>query len=224
MGTPTFVKLSRIPGTPADAFERLAEEVFLPLQIQPREFVQLRRSRDPYDAGLAEHGERVPVASMDDLVQLAREHSLFGTVHLVPYVPGYLYFHVFDVKPESFSLTMSFDASLLTWESNRFAMGEWVKSLLTMLAAGLRAEVCGYGKDPAYEVEYESLSPARVVERLRSGELLQIWYPTFHAISVELISVSEVRTLMKNRTATLATQDLMHEVSATGYHLLYILP
>lgn len=224
MGTPTFVKFSRISGTPAEVFARLGDEVFHPLQIRPTEVAPLRHSSDPFDAGLAEVGQRSPCETMDALVELIEHQTLFGTVHLVPYVPAYLYFHIFGVKPDSFSLTMSFDASILSYESVRFEKGEWIRNFLISLVGGLNTPVCGYGSDPAYEIEYESLSPEAVVGRLQSGSLLEIWYPTFHAISTDLISVQEVQALVDGRRVTLATEALEYQVAITGYHILSILP
>lgn len=224
MGRPTFIKFARLGGTPYAAYERLIETVFEPLRLTPGEFVPLRRSADPWEAGLVEAGPRTVCDGFDVLLERVAPATLFGSAHCAPDIPGWVYFHIFDVGDGGFSATASFDGSMLTWESGAFAMGQWVKQLLTLATAGLGASVCGYGKDPDYEVDYASLDAARVLSRLRSGELLDLWYPTFHAISTSLIDAAEVEALMNQRTASLATRDLRYEKSPRGYHLLYMLP
>ena len=224
MSRPTFVKFARLGGTPKAAYDRLVDTLFGPLQLTPGEFVPLRTSSDPWEYGLVEAGPRTPCDDFESLLAEVETATLFGSTHLAPYIPGSIYFHIFDVDEEGFSATASFDGSMMTWENENFEMGQWVKAMLTLATAGLGASVCGYGKDPDYEVDYASIDPQRVLSRLRSGDLLDIWYPTFHAISTTLIDTAEIEGLMRRRTPTLATQDLCYEESSLGYHLLHILP
>lgn len=222
MATPTSIKFSRIRGTPADAYRRLADDFIAPLHLERHSFVRLTRTDDPYYVGYVADEEWTACASIEELVELARPHDKFGSVHLVPYIPGYIYFHVVDIDDEGFTFTAEIDSGLVAWESDGDPAGQWFKAMLTTLCAALGAEVCGYGR--AHEIGYEPLDTQDVLARLRSGELLKTWYPTYHAISVELLGVDELRSLMNQREVTLATQDLQHEVSVLGYHALYILP
>lgn len=224
MSRPTFIKFARLGGTPKDAYDRLVDTLFGPLKLTPGQFVPLRRSSDPWEYGLVEGGPRVSCDDFESLLEHVETATLFGSVHLAPYIPGSVYLHIFDVEDGSFSATASFDGSMLTWENDQFEMGQWIKAMLTLATSGLGASVCGYGKDPDYELDYASIDPARVLARLRAGDLLDIWYPTFHAISTSLIDVAEVQALMKRRTPSLATQDLRYEESSLGYHLLHMLP
>lgn len=224
MATPDFVKFSRIPGTPSEAYARLAAEFFPLFKIRPRDFVRLRRSNDPYDAGMAEHGDRVEVTDAARYAELAKDEPLFGSSHEVPYVPAYLYLHCFDVEPSAFSMTSVVSSSLVYFQNHEYDAGQWLKAALALLTATLGAQVCGFGPGAHYDVAYESLDPDEVLSRLRSGQLFDIWYPTFHAISIDLIGVEEFDGLMQSRKVTLATQDLQHEISISGYHLLWNLP
>jgi len=222
MGTPTCIKFSRVQGTPEQAYQRLVEEFLEPLHLERPSFVRLRRSDDPWYAGYEQEDEPSPCSSTEDLLEQVARHRLFGSMHLVPYIPGYVYFHVVDVDEQGFTFTAEIDTGLVAWESDRYPMGQWFKMMLTTLTSALRAEVCGYGR--AHEVGYDPLDPTQLLDRVRSGALFETWYPTYHAISTELIDHDEVMAAFERRETTLATQDLRHEVSVLGYHLLYILP
>jgi hypothetical protein len=223
MATPDIVQFARVRGVPAETYERLLEEFFRPLGLEEdsSQFTRLHPTNDPFYVGFAPDDEYVDCGTFDDLIELVKRHTLFGTVHLVPYIPGYIYPEVYSVDENEFSLTMAIDSSLVYWEDDRYERGQWFKMMLTTLTASLRSQVCGYGT--GYPAEFRSLSPAEIVALLRSGDLLNTAYPSYHAISVDLISTGEVRKAMARREITPENRKLKHEVSVSGYHLLYIL-
>jgi hypothetical protein len=149
-------------------------------------------------------------------------------MHLLPYIPGYVYFEVFDVTEDSFSIASSIDTGLVAWDFRRWDRGHpdrWFKVMLITLTAALRAEVCGWGRDNHYNIKYESLSPANEVARLRSAEILQdSAFPIFHAISLDRISEKDVQILLRKHDVLAKPRGMEYEVSPFGYHLLYMLP
>lgn len=228
MATPDFIKFSRLRGTPTEVYQRLATEFLEPMHTERHQFAYLCESDDPFYGKLTTDGEPIPCESIEQLIDFTKSATLFGSMHLFPYVPAYIYFHVTDVDETGLTFTSSIDTSLVSWDFRHWDRGHpdrWFKVMLTMLTSALQAEVCGWGRDLHYQLEYESLSPDDMVARLRSGEILQTRkFPVFHAISVDLITELEVRRLIRNHEAFSKPRGMQYEVTLSGYHLFYILP
>lgn len=222
MGTPVCVKFSRIVGTPLSVYQRLISEFLEPLSFERPEFVRLYRTDDPMFAGFKAVNEPTLCQSTNHLLEQVTKGREFGSVHMISSIPGSIYFHVVDVDETGFTFTAEIDTGLVAWENENFARGQWFKMMLTTLVSALRADICGYGR--AYDLGYDYLDSDKLLEFLRSGELMKTWYPTFHAVSTKLISSQEMFSLFENREKELATDDLRYETSSLGYHLLYILP
>ena len=131
-------------------------------------------------------------------------------------VPAEFYFYLFDITPAEFSITLALESSLVHYRNSDFDSGQWLEGLLTSIVCVLGPLVCGYGTDNAYRIKHESLDPGVVLNRLRSGELLRIPRPTFHAISTELIDKSEINALIEKYKPKPDPEYRM----APGYHLL----
>lgn len=198
------------------------------MHAERHSFVYLRESHDPFYGKLTTDGEHIPCESINQLIELAGSEAPFGSMHLFPNVPGYIYFHITDVDDTGLTITSQIDTGLVAWDFrywDRDNPDRWFKIMLTTLTSALQAEVCGWGRGPHYRIAYESLSPEDMVARLRSGEMLTTrWFPVFHAISLDLISEKEVRGLLRAHDVLSKPRGMEYEVTLSGYHLLYILP
>jgi hypothetical protein len=219
MATPDFIKFSRIPGAPFTVLARL-EEALEQWNISLRRFARLRPSGDAYDGGLELANGMTDCKTLDEARRLAQGGIPYALSYLATEVRGSWNLYVFDVSEDSFSATISFDTPFLSYESERFAEGEWFKAVLVEIVKALQAEVCGYGADDAYRIKHESLVPSELLKRLREGDLLNISYPVFHAFRASLLSSEEIRKLMQSRPVN---RFLKYTMSG-GYHVLAAVP
>jgi hypothetical protein len=221
MSTPDFVKFSRVPGTIEDALKRIELRTFSQFGLEYDSVGAMRPDDDPWTGGFSSADESVPSRSRVEALSLARKWTAWGLSFLVRQVPGYFNLEFFHIENDSFAVAASFDTSMLTFESDQFAKGQWLRGLFIGVVAALGCQVCGYGHDAAYEGGYESLSPSRILERLRAGELFTMRFPNFHAISVDLVSTDEMTALWERLPRS---QFLKYGLATTGYHILSIIP
>jgi hypothetical protein len=116
------------------------------------------------------------------------------------------------------NLCLYIASEIMWYESGEYEQGEWLLKFLLQFTAALRADCCGYGRDPDYDFIYQPLDTARVLARLRDGSLLQIRRPVIHIITTKIISVEDVNDLIKKHTTR---RGLQYRVSTAGYHALW---
>jgi hypothetical protein len=217
MGTPTSVKYSRVPGTPEEALARLDEHVLAPCGLEYSEFAALRPDDDPYTEGLDLVGDLVPCHSRPEALSLARGLTAWGISFAARAVPADVNLYVYDVDRSSFGTRLTFDSSIVYYETDELARGEWLVRLLAATVATLGCSVCGYGPDNAYEAGYDALEPGNVLARLRAGELFTMGPPQFHAIAAGLVTPEEMAGLLDQHPKG---PFLRYGLTTTGYHLL----
>jgi hypothetical protein len=217
MGTPTSVKYSRVPGTPADALARFDEHVLPTCGLEYSGFAALRPDDDPYTEGLDLAGDIVPCRSRIEALSLARGWNEWGVSFLSREVPGNVDLYFFGIQKGSFGALVSLESSMPGFKNDEYARGEWLVRLLSAVVATLGCEVCGYGRDNAYETGYDSLEPTTVLARLRAGDFFVMGPPQFHAIAVGLVSPEEMATLLEQYPRG---PFLKYGITTTGYHLL----
>jgi hypothetical protein len=221
MTTPTFVKFSTARGTIGDALARLDQRVLPSSGLEYHDFAALRPDDDPYTGGLDLAQDLVPCHSRLEALTLAQGWTAWAISYLARQVPGDVNLYFFNIDLDSFGAAVSFDSSLLTFETDELERGEWLRQLFITMTAALGCDVCGYGPDTAYSIRYESLNPAVLVDRLRAGDLFTMRRPNFHAISVALIRPEEMTALLRR----LPRSDFLdYRLSTTGYHILSVLP
>jgi len=220
MSTPTFVKYSRVPGRIASALGHIGERVWDPWKIDFRSWARLRVSNEDFDGGLELVGEPQDCESESAALSRGGEGEPFALSYLTRAVPGMLHLYFFDIRKDGFSTTLSFDAGIVYHESPWFERGQFLRGLLTSLVRAFGAEACGYGLDDAYKVKHESLDLPATLARLKTGSLLSIPCPVFHAFSVSRIAEEEIRGLMKSRP----TNPRLQYNRSGDYHILSALP
>jgi hypothetical protein len=200
MATPTFVKFSRLRGSVLELVERIEDQVCEPWRCRLQESVVLRPSHDAYDGGLEFDGELEPCETPRDVERVVKVGKPFALVYLSSDTRATFALYVFDVGDDGYSATVAMESSMVWYRNDEYSTpGRWFEGFLISLVGALRAEVCGYGRDAAYGINHESLDPAQILARLRTGDLLELPNPIFHAISVDLIDRSEILSLMKKR-------------------------
>ncbi|MEP7306567.1 MAG: hypothetical protein ABJA98_13705 [Acidobacteriota bacterium] len=183
---------------------------------------QLRASDSEMDGGLELVDDKLyPVENEAAALTMSRRWHASGFIYTARSVPCHVYLYFFDEVGDECSCTMAFDDSLLYFRSEDFNEGQWLTGFLSDMAAGLGADVCGYGADNAYAVKHQALDPQEVLERLRHGDLLQIRNPIFHAFSPRIISREEIATVFDNGPRHL---NLRCSVTLSGYSILHALP
>src|SRR4051812_11938403 len=101
MGTPTFVKFSRIKHSLPEALIRLRTQVFDPRQILLRDAGELRHSGSAFDGGLELVDDKFhPVESEAAALKKGADWVALGLVYTVPVVPCHLYFYFFDTRSD----------------------------------------------------------------------------------------------------------------------------
>ena len=221
MATPDFVKFSRVPGTIEDALKRIELRTFSQFGLEYDSFGAMRPDDDPWTGGFSLVDESVPCRSRVEALSLAGKWTAWGLSFLARQVPGYFNLEFFEIENDSFAVAGSFDTSMLSFESDEFAEGQWLRGLFVAVVAALGCQICGYGKDDAYQTRYESLSPAVILERLRKGEVFTMPDPSFHAISVDLVSPEEMTSLWEQLPRD---KHLKYGIATTGYHIFSIMP
>lgn len=216
MATPTFIKLSRLRGSVLDAVERIEEMVCIPWHCRLQESALLRPSYDAFDGGLELDGELEPCESMRAVARVAEAGKPFALVYLSFDTRANFVVYFFDLSEDGFRATVSVESSYVWFRNDEFGPGRWFEGFLISLVSAFGADVCGYGRDAAYSLMHESLEPAAILDRLRTGDLFELPNPIFHAISVGLINRSEIVALMKSRPCS---PRLEYKV-APGYHVL----
>lgn len=200
MATPTFVKFSRLRGSVLDMVERLDDQLCEPWRCRLQESVSLRPSYDAYDGGLELDGELKPCETIQDVERVAKVGKPFALVYVSYDTRATFSVYVFDIAEDGFGATVAVESSMVWFRNDEHSTpGRWFEGFLISLVAALRADVCGYGRDAAYGIQHESLEPAQILARLRTGDLLELPNPIFHAISIDLIDRSEIISLMKKR-------------------------
>jgi hypothetical protein len=216
MGSPTCVKFSRIGGEVFEAMHRLQETLYEPFRSTLREAVRLRPSGEAYDGGLELAGPIEPCDSLEKAQRIVEGASSFALVFLAHQIPAEFYLYLYDFRADSFGLTLTIESSIIYYRNDDRPSGQWLEALLTATVCTLKPFVCGYGRDAAYELKHEPLDPAVLMARLRSGELLSLPRPIFHAISTSLIESTEIESMIKLHKPT---PDPEYRI-APGYHLL----
>ncbi|MCX4240155.1 hypothetical protein [Paraliomyxa miuraensis] len=216
MATPTFIKFSRLRGSVLDAVERIEDAVCVPWHCRLQESALLRPSYDAFDGGLELDGELEPCESMRAVAQVAKAGKPFALVYLSYDTRANFVVYFFDVAEDGFRATVSVESSYVWFRNDEYSPGRWFEGFLISLVSAFGADVCGYGRDDAYGLKHESIEVADILERLRTGDLLELPNPIFHAISVELIERSEIVSLMRSRPCS---PRLEYKV-APGYHVL----
>ena len=216
MATPNFVKFSRIGGEVLPVLDRLDAALRQRWQTQLKRVARLRPSNDAYDGGLKLDGEPEACDSPQSALGAMKGAQAFGLIYLATGIPAQLYFYLFDFAAGELSLTLSFDSSIVFFKSDEFERGQWLEGLLTTITCELKPLVCGYGRDAAYMCKHESLNPSLVLKRLRSGELLKLPKPIYHAISTSLIDTNEIVALIDEHKPEPRPRYRL----APGYHVL----
>jgi hypothetical protein len=215
VSTPDFVKFSRVPGTIADALARFEAGTFLRFGLKYVSFAELQPDDDPWTGGFSLAGDSVPSGSRAEVLSMAAQKPAWGIAF------GNAYLEFFETESDSFAVAMSFESAMMSVEYGEFTEGQWLRKLFMATVDAFRCEVCGYGADDAYGGGYEWLSPTVIVERLRAGELFMMGYPNFHAISVDLVSPDAMNALWDSLPRS---KYLKRELTASGYHILSIMP
>lgn len=109
-------------------------------------------------------------------------------------------------------------AEMMWYESQDFRQGEWLLMFLLEVCSALKAECCGYGRDPEYDFVYRPLEPDTVLSLLRSGRLFQMHQPVIHLISTNVISSAELEHLLKSHEHRAGFQ---YRLDKANYHLLW---
>ncbi|MCX4240156.1 hypothetical protein [Paraliomyxa miuraensis] len=230
MATPTFITFSRFRGNLLEAVERVENEVCPQWHCRLDRALFLRPSSDPYDGGITTDGELEPCTSVEAVAELARTGKPLGLAYIAYPTRANFYLEFFDISEDGYSLAASIESSILYHKDDEYESCRWFEGWLISLVVALRPSVCAYGNteiiDPNMEfskvleglrrVRYKALDPAQILERLRTGDLLELPDPVFHAISIDLIETPEIRTLMKTRPQA---PGLEYKV-APGYHVL----
>ena len=217
MGTPTSVKYSRVPGTPEEALLRFDEQVLPTCGLEYSGFAALVPDDDPWTEGFDLADDIVDCHAREEALALARGRGAWGLVFLARRIPGDVHFHALEIRQDSFGTLLTFDESMVYAEDHQFGKGEWLVRLFTRIAETLGCDMCGYGRDDAYEKGYDALEPATVLARLRAGELFTMAWPNFHAISVKRVTPEEMNDLLARLPKG---QFFKYELTTTGYHLL----
>jgi hypothetical protein len=222
VATPTFVKFAPIRHPVAVALERLRSQVFERWDVTIDRIGELRPSHSKFDGGLELVNDKLyEVASEREALEAGQRWHALGLIYRVRGVPAQIYLYFFNAAAASCSFTMSIDESLVYFTSDDYGPGQWLAGFLSAVVAAVEADVCGYGRDNAYEVRHESLDPAQVVERLRDGNLLQIGNPSFHAFVPAIISQRDVKELFNSRPRH---RKAKLSVTLAGYSIIYSLP
>lgn len=216
MATPTFVKFSRIHGKVFDVLGQVNNVVEGKWQSTLREVVRLRPSNSDYDGGFELDGVIKKCESLQDAETITEGTGAFSLIYLAKDIPAEYYFYLFEIAPGEFSVTLSIESSIVYFENCEYESGQWLEGFLTSIVCVLKSSVCGYGSDAAYSCKHESLDPDEVLRRLRSGELLQLPRPIFHAISNKLIDKNEIDALIAQYKPKASPKYRM----APGYHIL----
>lgn len=216
MGTPNFVKFSRVRGKLWDEVERLERTLSGRWKTELRRAARLRPSHKTYDGGLELEGDIVNCRSIADAMSITEGSKAFGLIYLARPVPAHLYFYFFDMAADAFSFSLSIESSIVYYRNDDFPSGCWLEGVLTSIVCSMGPLVCGYGADNAYQLQHVPLDPDVVLTRLRSGELLRLPRPTFHAISTKLIDKNEIDALIEQYKPSPSPNYRM----APGYHVL----
>lgn len=214
MATPTFINFSRFDGDLLTAVERIDEELCRPWRSLLVRSVRLRPSDDPYDGGLEALEEHEPCKTIAEVRALAKTGRPFGLVYLAADTRAEFHLAFHDITKDGYTITASVESSIVYFKDDgHTTAGQWFQGWLVSLVTALRSKVCAYGNtvlmDPNAELSqvlaalrrprYVALDPAEVLARLRTGDLLELPSPVFHAISTELIARDEIVRLMKKR-------------------------
>lgn len=223
MATPTFVKFSRIPGTPETLLTRLEQGVLHRLGFQYYQFAALKPDPDPgpWNPGLELVDDLVRCESRPQAIGMAAAWESWGVSFLSRQIPGHLDLVFFDIGADGFAATVNMESSLVHCETAEIVRGEWIRQLLLGLAVNTGALVCGFGSDNAYRIRYEMLYPDAVVERTRHGELFTMAFPNFNAISTQLMGAEEMNALLQR---TPKSKFLDYRLAIGGYHILSQFP
>jgi len=222
MSTPAFVKFSKINYSMEKILRKLQAEVLGSWNIVIESAGQLRASNLSFDGGLELVDDLLhPCVNELDALKMASKWEALGLVYKVPMVPCNIFLYFFNISPEGCACTLSFDSSLVFFESDDFSKGQFLTGFLTAITAALDVDVCGYGSDNAYEVKHETLDIDLVLERLKMGNLMTIKNPMFHAFSSRVIKSKEANALMENNPKN---PNLRYSVSLKGYHIFSATP
>ncbi len=213
MATPTFITFSRFHGNILEAVELVQAQVCPQWRCRLDRAAFLRPSNDPYDGGMTIDGELEPCTSLDAVTDLARTGRPLGLAYIAHPTRANFYLEFFDITKDEYSLAASIESSILYHKDEDYEQSQWFEGWLISLVTALRPSVCVYGNteliDPKAplsqvlealrRVRYKALDPAEVLARLRTGDLLELPSPVWHAIRTDLIQRAEIVALMKKR-------------------------
>ena len=212
---PTFIRFSRISDDLSRALSAL-NAVFDRWNCTLRQLVHLRPSSGEDDGGLAYAGEPCPMTLLSEVVPSLHGSEPFALICLARDPGARFNFVVFNRSENEFALTLDVSPKMVVYETPERERGRWLDGLLTSIVGAFEPLACSYGTTPPNELEYESIDPALLLASLRTGKLLQLTRPVFHALSVKLIELTEIRTILAEHASTHDPDYRM----APGYHLL----
>ena len=219
MSTRTFARMSRLSRDALDALRRIDRDVSELWCAEIKAAGRLAPSDDSLDAGLELAGEMAPCDSVPGAVRGVGECDSLAVSYSASEPRAWYELYFFDILETSFASSVDVDSAIVYYASDEFPCGRWLEGLLTSVAVALRPQVLGYGTHRLYQPQHAALDCEEVLSLVRSGELLDVPRPTFHAISDTLISHEELESLVAQHRASHLTRsvDLRH---ALGYHLL----
>lgn len=214
MATPTFITFSRFQGDLLEAVELVQAQVCPQWRCRLDRAAFLRSSDDPYDGGMTLDGELEPCTTLESVAELARAGRPLGLAYTAHPTRANFYLEFFDITKEGYSLAASIESSILYHKDEEYGQSQWFEGWLISLVTALRPGVSVYGNteliDPnaplsqvlaaLRRVRYKSVDPAEILTRLRTGNLLELPSPVWHAIHTDLIQRAELVSLMKKRS------------------------
>src|SRR5262245_60706436 len=108
MATPDFVKFSRIGGDLLKVLGHMDLALNRRWETTLRRVARLRPSFDEdYDGGLELVGDMQECDSPQAAVEMMTGSEAFGLAYVARMIPANLYFYLFDITADQFSLTLS---------------------------------------------------------------------------------------------------------------------
>jgi hypothetical protein len=216
MALPVWVRLASLD----DDLPQVVRSGVVPLlqMFRGKLFKVARLGFDPYEekfgfAGDQDIGSTVKCATEEEALAVASQWQGLVLSYKLLDVISYLHVYLWMAQSRT-CMAVEVDSSILFYRQDEYSDGDWLGRFLMALAPAVGATVCAYGM--GYEVEYQPLDPASIVQLVRSGEVLSRPYPSFHAVSDALVSEREVQDALRayhrpSRTTYVAT--------TTGYHV-----
>ncbi len=188
-------------------------------------------SDDPYDGGYDLEEEPSPCGDFSEIAKLVGGGRPVVLAFFCYDTRATFSVYFTEVDDNGHTVTVAVEPTFVFHTNDDYPEpGRWFEGWLISLVVGTQAQVCVYGNREVIDKSmalasvlealrrprYEALDPMVIVQRLRTGDLLELPDPVFHAISVELMETREIRALIKSRAHA---PGLQHKV-VPGYHVL----